>query len=339
MNKILLVLDHKNMFRGHLPGIITLDVLDVQKRFEKKGYCVEITNYNEIQKEGIEKFKNYFIIYTSSQLIDYKMYLDDILYILNEKNILIPKYEFFKAHENKGMQELLKRRYGIFNNYGLIYSSVYDINMDKDNFKYPLVVKTVRGAGSRGVSKIDDFDDFCKLYEENSFSYFSKLGKIKKKIKKKINFHFDEIWYERKRRNSYVVLQKLIPELDGDWKILIFDKKYYVLHRGLKKGDFRASGSGKLDFEVVPDNEILNFAKDIYGKFNVPVLSLDLAIDKDKNVYLIEFQALQFGPLTLIDSNGYYEYNKNKWKKIINKSTLEKEYVSAYDSFIRRNYG
>jgi len=346
MKKILMILDHNNIFKGSIPTESSLDVDKMIKKFNEEKYEVTTITYNDILKnirKG-EKYENYDIIYTSSETIEYKHYLDDILYILSEKNNLIPRYEIFRAHENKGFQELLKLKYNILSNNGYPYASPNDIERDYEDLKFPLVYKTLNGACSKGVFKVDNKKELLDVYDSVNHYDKSFLFKFKMAIKKKFfdnNFRvFNKAWYWFVGKNQYFVLQDFIPELDGDWKVLVFNNKYYALKRSVREGDFRASGSGLLDYEAIASDLLLDFAKEIYESLDVPFISLDIAISKNKKgeekCHLIEFQGTHFGPVTLTESKRYYTKNKKKWSCIESRSNLEEEYVSSYIEYMNK---
>jgi RimK-like ATP-grasp domain. len=346
MKKILMILDHNNIFKGSVPTESSLDVEKMVKKFNEEKYEVTITTYNDILKNirNGKKYENHDIIYTSSETVEYKHYLDDILYILSEKNNLIPRYEIFRAHENKGFQELLKLKYNIFSNNGYPYASPNDIERDYKKLKFPLVYKTLNGACSKGVFKVDNKKELLDVYDTVNHDDKSFLFKLKMSIKKKFfndNLRvFNKAWYWFVGKNQYFVLQDFIPDLDGDWKVLVFNNKYYALKRSAKEGDFRASGSGLLDYEAKAPDLLLNFAKEIYDILDIPFISLDIAISKNKkgeeNCHLIEFQGTHFGPVTLTESKRYYAKNKKTWNCIESRSNLEDEYVSSYIEYINR---
>jgi len=107
------------------------------------------------------------------------------------------------------------------------------------------------------------------------------------------------------------VLQEFIPNLKWDFRVLIIFDRYYITKRHVRENDFRASGAKKFDFNFKPDEQILDFAKNIYSKFDTPFLSIDIAFD-EKACYLIEFQALHFGLNVLVKSGGYYSFLDKK---------------------------
>lgn len=102
----------------------------------------------------------------------------------------------------------------------------------------------------------------------------------------------------------------------------------------VRKGDFRASGSGDFDF-IEPPRDLLDYASNLFSTFNEPYISLDLAISKE-GIHLIEYQVLNFGPYTLKESPGYYWYDNEKlsWEFTQEKSDLNFCFGEALKEFI-----
>ena len=134
-----------------------------------------------------------------------------------------------------------------------------------------------------------------------------------------------------------IIIQDYIEELTGDYKVLYYFGKYYVLKRLNRDGDFRASGSGKFSFpsDVEDVRNVLDYAKRVADEFNTPMISIDIAQNK-KGCYLIEFQFICFGPYTIQYSDWYFEYdnNCNEWKKVDGKSDIENEIGRSLREYI-----
>ncbi len=156
------------------------------------------------------------------------------------------------------------------------------------------------GAASEGVTKA---------------SFYNQIIKDVKKIGRTRNI-FEELKdrYRILRYKGYLpdskfrkkfIIQNMVENLDGDWKVLIYGDKYYVLRRENRKNDFRASGSGLLSYKRDLPNGLLDFAKDIYSKFRLPNLSVDIGWDGIR-FFLLEFQALYFGTYTIEHSEFYF---------------------------------
>ncbi len=129
------------------------------------------------------------------------------------------------------------------------------------------------------------------------------------------------------------VLQKFIPNLEWDYRVLVVYDRYYIAKGHIRNNDFRVSGAKKFDFDFTPDPKILNFARKIFAAFNNPHPSMDIAFD-GQECYLLEYQALHFGINVLVKSNGYYEQSDNGWRKIDKKPEIEEDIVYGFVEYL-----
>jgi glutathione synthase/RimK-type ligase-like ATP-grasp enzyme len=197
-------------------------------------------------------------------------------------------------------------------------------------------LKKVDGAQSRNVYLILDEKQLVKVVKKINYQKSKPYVVFKfyvKKILKKLTE--DKEFYSEDKYLGEFIIQEFIPNLDEDWKVLIFGNRFYVLNRKVRNKDFRASGSGKNQYVEVP-NDVLNYARELKEKFSVPYISLDIAFGNNKTS-LIEFQAMHFGPVTLLNSDHYYHYVRDNWKKIHANNVLEEEYARSIYAYLIEN--
>jgi glutathione synthase/RimK-type ligase-like ATP-grasp enzyme len=275
-------------------------------------------------------YKNILFLYTSSEDPDllYKGYIEDIIMGLNLHGaIVIPHFYFLRAHHNKVYMEILRDIIlkdidtGVTSKY---FGSYEDFIKIKNNIHLPSVIKKASGAGSTGVALLKSEHDLTKLSRRISKSF--NFNNIIKKLL--------WIWDPFSANRNKFIIQNFIPNLDGDFKVLIFWDKYYILSRKNRKNDFRASGSGNLNLNPEVPSGIFDFSKNIFTKLSVPVASLDIGFDGNR-FYLIEFQCLHFGPLTLEKSFRFFKNENNLWKMYVEKSILEQEFVRSVSEYLK----
>lgn len=336
-NVIYIIVDYRGLYRQDISRSRGINLETVKNVFVEAGYQVIVKSFSELANEDIAAIEDSYIFYTSSESLEYKEYIKGIIYELGKRNVLIPEFDILMCHEDKCYQELYKKRKHIESLKSYCYGSVRELDQDVEKFEYPIVIKKYSGAGSISVYKADNKEQLLKLAKKinrNREFYEYHLKRIYKKMKGKLDseYSYDDAYLGR------IVVQQFVPDLENDWKVLVFGEKIYCLYRGVRKKDFRASGSGQFQF-VNPPEEILDMARNIYEKMQVPFLSLDLCEDKNKNVYLIEFQGLHFGPYTLIKSEKYFTKQEGKWTEHIEKSDLAKEYAIATLQYINKMEG
>ena len=308
MKSIIYIATWPNGFFGSAgQSWISLNVQAIASHLEEFADKVQLITIKELPH--IKLNKSDIVIYCSSDEENIRSYLKDIMYFVNKKCKIIPSYTALLAHENKGFQQLMRDEFDFGNLAGNYAFDIGDLVREK-----PYVIKKVTGAGSSGVSLIKNQKDEYSIKK----SIFDVGIKRQRKFVLKNNEY--ELYDYRHKGFALAVTQDFISGLSCDYKVLVFGSKFFVLGRDVRENDFRASGSGKLVFEDTP-HIVLDFAKKIFEQLNEPYASLDIAVAGNE-AHLIEYQILNFGPYTLLNSPGYYIY-KNNWKYFPEKSDLE----------------
>jgi hypothetical protein len=114
-----------------------------------------------------------------------------------------------------------------------------------------------------------------------------------------------------------------------------YKRELGMTRRHTRKGDFRASGTKKFDFDFTPDNVLLEFASKTAQRFNTPFLSMDI-IQNEKTCYLIEYQVSHFGISAITKSRGYYIRESDPWTFREDKQTVEREITEVLDQYLTR---
>lgn len=329
MKKIYALTDYKNCFGSKwkaIPYRSGFDKILLKKYLEKYGYDLDYIQFHKIDVN--ESWKGRTVIYTSSEEVDlnYKDFIEDVVYSLELIGAeTVPKYKFLRANNNKVFMELLRKQL-LAEEMDTLQSSVYGtfeelmMDVERGRVQYPCVIKKAAGAMSKGVFLAKDKDDLILKGRKVSRSphYLAEAKEIVRVLKHK--GYRAESKYQQK-----FIVQPFVPGLQNDWKILVFGDHYYVLRRGVKENDFRASGSGfnyKGGAEAGFPVELLDQIEMIYNAFNVPHLSLDFAFDGDKG-YLIEYQAVYFGTATMDYSSDFYIKKNGVWA--IEQKTFDQE--------------
>ncbi|MBD2781299.1 ATP-grasp domain-containing protein [Xenorhabdus szentirmaii] len=303
--KFYIITNYLNMLPQRTHETDSLDLSNLQKVLNERFECIilsidELSN-NILNREII--INNNFFWLCSSQIEPFKHAILDVAYeIQSQGGILVPKYDFYLSHENKYYQEFYKKRCNIETPNAILITT----SLSKPEVKnFPVVSKSYSGFGSNGVSLIKNKEELVKKIEKYMFSFISynivPYELIKRLIKIKIK-------YKNKypKKIGRVVLQDLIPDLKYDWKLLVFNNNIFALKRYTRDNDFRASGSGKFDYDCRPSNELLLFAYNTRKKLDVPFVSLDIVECGLNKFSVIEFQAVHFGLTTALNCNKYY---------------------------------
>lgn len=328
-NKVVLL--HHNFYFGQsLPTYKGMDMDAISKELVILGFDVEMLSYQEL---ALAEVKNDCIYLSGShQNTDVKSYIDDILSVaFARKDNLVPSLELIKCHENKGVQGLLSKKLGL--NY---INQEYFVEVTPTSSR--TVIKRISGAGSAGVSLVDSEPEVVRFLNRTILGEmrFKRLLYILRAFfrLKFSKWKFKNEYWEYYRPRARHIKQRFVEGLKGDYKVLVFDRKVFVLRRLNREGDFRASGSGNFEF-VEPNQELLEFSLSFREQLNSPYVSLDL-IDTSDGWSCIEFQCVHFGPYTQIEAPFYWEKDSflNKWVKKENDTILESLISSSVASHI-----
>lgn len=196
---------------------------------------------------------------------------------------------------------------------------------------YPKVFKLRGGAGSENVQIVKNLRSAKKLINCSYKNGF--------KPKNRIHYLKERLWAFKRDRNltsffniskglarlfipkiheinlpkekNYLYFQEFIPENTYDIRIVIIGKRAFAIKRMVRKGDFRASGSGHIlyDPEQIPiDCIALSFV--LTKKLGNQCLAFDYVF-KEKNPLLIEI-SYGFNQKGYLPCPGYWDESQ-KW--------------------------
>jgi glutathione synthase/RimK-type ligase-like ATP-grasp enzyme len=337
--KILILTDYKGHFGSKhfdIPYRSGMDKVLLKDLFNLKGFDIEFEQFSQVDLRNTIKYKNSIILYTSSEDIGYhyKSYIEDVIFALSEIGAnVVPSNKFMRANNNKVFMEFL--RTSILNDdkfYSHHFGSLKDLLPVIDKLEFPLVFKTAEGAAAAGVALAKNKKELISIVKKN----------------KTYNYLFEDIkeyfrsWRHKgyKRESIYrnkFILQPFIPNLKNDWKVLIFGNKYFVLSRGVRENDFRASGSKtnyKTDIDAAIPSGMLDYCMKIMSLLDVPHLSVDLMYDGNR-FYLTEFQAIYFGTSTVNMSKNYFQLDGKTWNSFPISYNIEELYVESIINYIQ----
>lgn len=216
------------------------------------------------------------------------------------------------------------------------------------NVKYPIVFKLKGGAGSANVKLVKnkrESNRLIKIAFNKGFSQFNRWGYLKERFNKfkKGKESFLEvckglvrlIWpveFARFQSNSkgYIYFQDFIPNNDFDIRVVIVEGRAFALKRLVRRGDFRASGSGEIRYEM---NEInINCVKlsfDVNDFIQSQCIAFDFIFDENENPIIVEL-SYGFDASAYDNCEGYWtadlkfhkeKFNPQVWmlESVINK--------------------
>lgn len=196
-----------------------------------------------------------------------------------------------------------------------------------ENSSFPKVFKLRRGSGSDHVRLVRNKSEAIKLTRRafgTGFSQYDaganlrerwrkyKLGKtglidlVKGLIRLGYTTKFAKVIGNEK---GYIYFQDFIANNDHDIRVNVVDGKAFAVKRGVRKNDFRASGSGFLSFEKhhFPD-EVIQIALKVAKKLKLQAVAFDF-VQRDKEFLIAE---LSYGFCDMTDNcTGYWDEEMN----------------------------
>ena len=337
--KIYLLVDYRGYFYSSVSSrgaSMKLDLLT--SFFAENGFDLVVRRFTDIDLRK-DDYRGRYVLYQSSEDRDlhYKSYIEDIMLALQYQGaILIPDFYSLRAHHNKVFMELLRDLSScayIKSIVSRVYGTYEDYEAALSSHGHDIVLKPASGALSAGV-KLASCDAEKRKYAREISGSFHLLDWLKNLV----NTYIREGYVQKSRRRKKFVVQNFIPGLKGDYKILVYFDKYYVLSRETRKNDFRASGSGIFSYPKELPPGLLDYARLVFDSFQVPFLSLDVACLQDE-FSLIEFQMLSFGTYTIEKSEFYFRSLDGGWQLSCEAPVLEREVARSVAKHLERMAG
>lgn len=332
-NVIYLLIDYREMFYSSTREVAgSMDVRKLKTLFEHQGYKVYVKRFSDVNFYS-DEYRGAFILYQSSEDPDlrYKEYIEDVLLGLELLGAyLVPRFQLFRAHHNKVFMEILRdlsHNINVQSTRSRVYGTAEDLML---NIEYPAVIKPSAGSQSNGVQLAKTPQELISAARRiaRSFSTMNARWRI-------ASFFSGKGFKTISQHRSKFIVQDYIDGLDGDYKVLVYADRYYVLRRNNRANDFRASGSGLLSYPNETPSAVLTYAESVFRYFNTPFASFDIAT-KDEKLFLLEFQFLSFGQYALEHSNHYYIYRNGMWQRVDTSSDLEDTFTYAVHVYLKK---
>lgn len=204
-----------------------------------------------------------------------------------------------------------------------------------DKTEFPKVFKLRCGAGSQNVQLVEtkkEAKKLCEIAFGKGFSavsgYFAdtkhKVRSIKtieqviEKLKRMPNVILDSSKKKQllPRQKGNIYFQEYLPDNVCDTRVVVIGNRAFAKKRGNRKNDFRASGSGLLDYnpEAI-DIAMIKIAFTISKQLKFQSMAYDFLYDYNKKPKICEISfGFPSGRLSLFDCPGHWDDNLN-WHK------------------------
>ncbi|WP_027379613.1 ATP-grasp domain-containing protein [Chryseobacterium daeguense] len=216
-----------------------------------------------------------------------------------------------------------------------------------ENTSFPKVFKLKGGAGSINVKLIRTKGQAKKIVKQAfgsgfaAFDSWTVFTDTVERFWRQKNLHnflrvmkwgFKGIFVDKQykvfpKQRNYVYFQEFIPDLTYDLRLIVIGDKCYYLKRNTRDNDFRASGSGMLEFAPGKFNlEAVDIAFNAAKQLKMLCVAYDFIFDSKDQPLIVEI-SYGFQPYVYDQCLGFYDTNLN-WNEA--KVNLEYEIVKNF---------
>jgi glutathione synthase/RimK-type ligase-like ATP-grasp enzyme len=205
-----------------------------------------------------------------------------------------------------------------------------------DHARFPKVFKLRSGSGASHVKILNNRDQGRNAVSQafgRGFSQYDKLGSVKERmyqykqgnggvinvLKGILRFAAPTEFSKVKgKERGYAYFQDFISGLDHDIRVIVINGKAIAIKRLVRDGDFRASGSGKLQYKrELFDESIINEAFILSEKLVSQSLAIDFVLVNGVPKILEISYGFPEGPF-VENCEGYWDKSLNWHRKNVN---------------------
>jgi len=172
---------------------------------------------------------------------------------------------------------------------------------------YPKVFKLKGGAGAANVSLVRSEKEALRLIKKAfgkgfpQYNRFSALAERYRKFKEKqvpliyVLKGFGRLFItpsfanQQPNERGYVYFQDFVPNNNYDLRVIVIGNKAFSIKRMVRKNDFRASGSGMIEFgKKSQDEECIRLAFEVNKRINAQSVAYDFIYGVDRKPLIVE---------------------------------------------------
>ena len=199
-----------------------------------------------------------------------------------------------------------------------------------ENATFPKVFKLRGGAGSSNVKLVHSKAQAKKLISKAfgaGFPTYDRWGNLKEtwihfnrnpakkylEFLKSIRRFFvsTEFAYIKGPEKGYVLFQEFIPNNTFDIRVVVIGERAFALKRLVRKNDFRASGSGMIEYDKeLIDERCVKIAFEVTHKMKGQCVAFDFVFDPSNNPLIVEIN-YGFTHEAYFKCPGFWDKNLN----------------------------
>lgn len=301
---------------------------------------IELLKYNKIQSEivNIDQPNFWNKIEESTHFI-YNWRLNDLPKMIATKIMpmiefhynkqVYPNYSTYFTYDDKIAQHFLLTKYNFpVPNSWIFFDKNKALDWIHKYTEFPIIFKLYGGAGSDNVSLVRSKSEAIKIinlmfgkgikkfYVPGSpYNYWQKIKKrfgkiVKQKFVDRIEYRIDLDWQINK---NYVLFQEFLPNNKFDTRIVTIGNRAIALIRYNRLKDFRASGSGLLDYNMKKISlEDVELCFRISKNLGFQSMAYDILKDSEGKTRICEISYTFSGGTAYLNCPGYWD-NKLQW--------------------------
>lgn len=243
----------------------------------------------------------------------------------DQKKIVFPNHNTRWHFDEKVSQYYLLESYKVPHVDTHIFWNYYEALNFIEQCNYPKIFKLSTGAGSANVVKLSNYNQAKEKldlmfgngigsYSMNEFSIIKHKISLRKRIKNAINGFLNKektVIGNYDIQKNYFYIQEYLEENHFDIRIVVVDDKIMGFIRYNRDNDFRASGSGLIDYDIskIPEDALI-IARDLSKKAGFQSMAYDFLMKNGEPV--INELSYCFMNTALQKCKGYWDFNL-KW--------------------------
>lgn len=251
-----------------------------------------------------------------------QLYKEKILFIEHYlKKIVFPNYKTVWHYESKIAQSYLFKHFRIKTPLTFVSFNSCDTFNFLKSASLPLVLKESHGAGGSKVRLIKYRSQAQKISNDRFSSQLWSQFKLLSKKTKYLSLLFHSWFWQKllvvatgKSPFNSIYFQEYVPDNARDLRVTVIGGNYaYAFWRHNRKNDFRASGSGIIDYiSEIPAAPIL-FCIEKSKEFGFDSMAYDL-IYKNSEFVIVEMSCV-YSDRALYNAKGYWQAESDvlKW--------------------------
>ncbi len=251
-----------------------------------------------LELSGKKVFPNFKSCWHFDDKVGQKYLLESLELPLIPSFVAYSKTEALKLIENQTLPVVFKLRGG---------AGSYNVSLIKTKSQAKSMINKSFGKGFRQFNPWNDITYNYKKLTKDGLS----LNRIKSLLKSTAHLFIPyKIEQTLGKERGYFYFQTFIPDCLFDYRVQFIGDMCYAMKRYVRKGDFRASGGGNIDYDgsQIP-MEVIKLAKIVKEKLNMQTMAIDIL--PFGNEYVIAEVSYAFA----IDEGecdfGYYDSDLN----------------------------